>query len=584
LSAKKKKRSAAPKSAKSKRKTTVKDQSVNLLIGGEAGQGLATISDILCKALVRHGYFIIMSQDYMSRVRGGHNTFIIRVGTNEIDAARESYDVLVALNKETVGLHRAEMCKESLIIADTELAVEDKNCLSVPFEELTDKEFSNIAGLGVLASILGLKEEIVIKTALDYFGAKTEDIKEKNEQTVKKAFEWASANADYPFLKLEPPGHAATRLMINGNQAIALGALSAGLKFYSFYPMTPSTSIGVTLASYMKTYPIIVEQAEDEVAAMNMVIGASFAGAPAMVGTSGGGLALMTEGISLAGVSETPVVVIVAQRPGPATGLPTRTEQADLNFVLHAGHGEFPRAVLAPGTPRQCFYLTRKAFELAENIQSPVFVLTDQYLADCYQAVEPFDIADMKPVRTGIGPEKIKSVYKRYALTESGVSPRLFPGKTEHLVVGDSHEHTEDGHITEDQEVRKRMVEKRLKKMDVLKRDVIEPEFLGDKNPHILLVCWGSTKGSAIEAAGLLRGQGKKAAVLHFSQVWPLVPEQFMKYLESAGEVVWVESNATAQFARLIRRETGIDVERTILRYDGRPITAEYILRELKKG
>ena len=583
MSPKKKKRAAASKGAKSKGRTDTKDRSINLLIGGEAGQGLATISDILCKALVRHGYFIIMSQDYMSRVRGGHNTFTIRVDTDEINAARESYDVLVALNKETVELHRKEMRKESLIIADAGLAVEDKNCLSVPFEELTDKEFGNVAGLGVLASILGLEEKVVVKTVLDYFGAKAEDVREKNEQTLQKAFEWASANGDYPFLKLGSPKKTATRLMINGNQAIAVGALSAGLKFYAFYPMTPSTSIGVTLASYMKTHPIVVEQAEDEIAAMNMVIGASYAGAPAMVGTSGGGLALMSEGVSLAGVSETPVVIAVAQRPGPATGLPTRTEQADLNLVLHAGHGEFPRAILTPATPRQCFHLTRKAFELAEEIQSPVFVLTDQYLADCYQAVEPFAKADMKPVRKEVAPEKITSVYKRYAFTRSGVSPRLFPGTTEHLVVGDSHEHTEDGHITEDPKIRKRMVEKRLKKMGVLERKAVKPDFLGDKNPRILLVCWGSTKGAAVEASQILRGQGTKAAVLHFSQVWPLVPRQFLKQLESAAEVVWVESNATAQFAQLVRRETGIDIQKTILKYDGRPITAEYILSTLKK-
>ncbi len=567
-----------------KKGTIVKDETRNILIGGEAGQGLATINDILCKALVRHGYFIIVTQDYMSRVRGGHNTFAIRVGRDEPVAPKESYDLLIALNKETVELHREELHDDSLIIADSKLAVEGGNCLSVPFENLSEREFSNVAGLGILASILGLDWEILRTAVSDSFKGKSAEIIRKNEEALEKAFAWATANAHYPLLKLESPKERVKRLLINGNQAIALGALAAGIKFYSFYPMTPATSIGVALASYMDTYPLVVEQAEDEIAAMNMAIGASFAGVPAMVGTSGGGFALMTEAISLVGASETPVVVVVAQRPGPATGLPTRTEQADLFLVLHAGHGEFPRAILAPANPRQCFHMTRKAFDLAETSQGPVFVLSDQFLSDYYQAVEPFDISGQKPVKPGTDPDTVESVYKRYRFTENGVSPRLIPGKSTHLVVGDSHEHSEDGHITEDKVIRKQMVEKRLKKMEMLNREVIEPEFLGDDNPTILLVCWGSTRGSAIEAGNMLRKRGKKAAVLHFLQVWPLVPEGFMKYFETAQEIVFVESNATAQFARLVRRETGIEIGKTVLRYDGRPITPEYILRTLDEA
>lgn len=559
----------------------MKDETRNLLIGGEAGQGLATISDILCKALMRHGYFIIMTQDYMSRVRGGHNTFAIRVGRDEPIAPKESYDFLIAFNKETVELHRKELHSNSLIIADLKLAVEDGNCLNVPFEDLSEPQSANIAHLGILAAILGLDREILRKTVSDFFKGKSAEIIRKNEEALEKTFEWATANAHYPLLKLESPQSRVKRLMINGNQAIALGALSAGIKFYSFYPMTPATSIGVALASYMEKYPLVVEQAEDEIAAMNMAIGASFAGVPAMVGTSGGGFALMTEAVSLAGVSETPVVVVVAQRPGPATGLATRTEQADLFLVLHAGHGEFPRAILTPGNPGQCFHLTPKAFDLAEASQGPVFVLSDQFLADYYQAIEPFDMSGQQPVNPGAEPDKDNSVYKRYRFTEDCVSPRLIPGKSEHLVVGDSHEHSEDGHITEDQTIRKRMVEKRLKKMEFLKKEVIEPEFTGDENPELLLVCWGSTRGSAIEACNMLRERDTKAAVLHFPQVWPLVPEGFVRYLENAQEIVGVESNATAQFARLIRQETGVEIRKTILRYDGRPITPEYILRQL---
>jgi 2-oxoglutarate ferredoxin oxidoreductase subunit alpha len=327
---------------------------------------------------------------------------------------------------------------------------------------------------------------------------------------------------------------------------------------------------------------LVVEQAEDEIAAINMTIGASFAGAPSMVATSGGGFALMVEGVSLAAMTETPVVVIVAQRPGPATGLPTRTEQADLELILHAGHGEFPRAIFAPGTVQECFHLTRRAFELSERYQGPMFLLTDQFLADSYRAVKPLDVENLSPVR--VGTEAVGSLpYLRFAITESGVSPRLLPGMTEHLVVADSDEHTQDGHITEDLSVRKLMVEKRLRKREGLRSEVIPPEMEGKENPDVLLVSWGSSKGAVEEAASRLRSTRQRVATLHFSQVWPLVPEQFMSYLESARQVVSVEGNAFGQLARLIRRETGFHIDKRALRYDGLPLTPESILLELNR-
>jgi 2-oxoglutarate ferredoxin oxidoreductase subunit alpha len=326
---------------------------------------------------------------------------------------------------------------------------------------------------------------------------------------------------------------------------------------------------------------LIVEQAEDEIAAINMAIGASFAGAPSMVATSGGGFALMVEGVSLAAMTETPVVIAVAQRPGPATGLPTRTEQADLELVLHAGHGEFPRAIFSPGTVEECFHLTRKAFELAERYQGPAFLLTDQFLADSYRAVLPFDVENLSPVR--VGPEAVSTTapYRRYAITESWISPRLLPGMTEHLVVVDSDEHTADGHITEDLAVRTQMVEKRLRKGQVISAEVIHPDMEGKEKPELLLVSWGSSKGAVSEAAFRMRANGENVATLHFSQVWPLVPEHFMGYFEEAGEVVCIESNATGQLARLIRQETGFQIKRKVLRYDGLPLTPESILLEI---
>jgi 2-oxoglutarate ferredoxin oxidoreductase subunit alpha len=433
----------------------------------------------------------------------------------------------------------------------------------------------------VVNTLLGLDREVAAQTIDQFFGRKDPKVQEDNRQALEKSIEWAKT-IENKTLKLAPVTAREKMLMLSGNECLALGALAAGLKFYSFYPMTPATGIGQTLAALAEKTGIIVEQGEDEIAVLNMALGASFAGAPSMVATSGGGFALMVEAVSLAGMTETPIVIVVGQRPAPATGLPTRTEQADLEFVLHAAHGEFPRAVFAPGTVEDCFFIPGRALALAEKYQSPIFILTDQFVADSYRSVKPFELKDLTPVRPGAEENAIAQPYRRYAITESGISPRLLPGMSKHLVVADSDEHTEDGHLTEDLSVRKQMVEKRLRKLEGMRREIIPPEFIGDPDPDLLLVCWGSTKGSALEAAGDLRPGGRRVGVLHFTQVWPLAQEQFMERLQKAKQVICVESNAQGQFARLLRRETGFEIKQRILRYDGLPITPEYILREMK--
>jgi 2-oxoglutarate ferredoxin oxidoreductase subunit alpha len=288
----------------------------------------------------------------------------------------------------------------------------------------------------------------------------------------------------------------------------------------------------------------------------------------------------MVEGTSLAGMTETPLVVVIGQRPGPATGLPTRTGQEDLEFVLHAGHGEFPRAIFSPGTPEDCFSLARKAFFMAELSQGPVLVLTDQFLADSARAVEPFDVRELPAVRAGFAGE-VAAPYRRYAITEDGVSPRLLPGLTQHLVVADSDEHTEDGHLTEDLVVRNRMVVKRLAKLEGLRAETIPPRRDGPEEGELLLVCWGSTGGAVAEAAAGLRDRGLATATLHFTQLWPLDSQQFLGTLRAAKRVVFVESNAFGQFERLVRRETGFEASGHVRRFDGLPITPGYILRAL---
>ncbi len=556
---------------------------VTLLIGGEAGQGLVTLGQLLAKILVHAGYSILVTQSYQSRIRGGHNTFAIRVSTEAVVAPRESVDLLIAMNEETVTLHEAEVADGGLIVADEAHGTDTDGCLQVPYQQLAETRLANVVALGVVSVLLGLDQALVARTLNDFFGKKDHEMAEKNRQILTTALDWCGQQP-VTFEKLPPVAKPIQRMLMNGNEAIAMGALSAGVKFCSFYPMTPATSIALNLTAQAGRMGLVVEQAEDEIAAINMAIGASFAGVPSIVPTSGGGFALMTEGVSLAGMTETPVLIVVAQRPGPATGLPTRTEQADLELVLYAGHGEFPRAIYSPGTVEECFWLARKSVDVAAKFQSPVFLLTDQFLADSSRAVTPFDIDNLEPIDPGIATDASSLPYNRYAITPSGVSPRLLPGMSKHLVVADGDEHLVDGHLTEDLKVRNLMVEKRLRKEQGIMAEVVPPEFQGDESPDLLLVTWGSSKGSVMEAAAKLRNDSTRVGILHFSQVWPLVPDQFLGYLESAGEVVCVEGNVYGQLARLIRRETGFGVHRRVLRYDGLPITPEYVLRELGRA
>jgi 2-oxoglutarate ferredoxin oxidoreductase subunit alpha len=561
------------------RENKTKSETQNILIGGEAGQGLQTIGHIFSKSLVRSGFSVHVTQTYESRVRGGHNTFAIRAGKDKVLAPRESIDLLIALNEETIDIHRKKLASKACIIGNAEWKDGAKNWIGVPLKQFGNEIYWNTACLGVAAGLMGLDRQVVIKALEDTLG---KEKAEENRKVLDASYSWLGERS-YPWEKLPTVPNPPPRLMMNGHEAVALGAISAGLKFCAFYPMSPSTSIAQTLVDWADEMGLVVEQVEDEIAAINLAIGASYAGVPSMVPTSGGGFALMVESVSLAAISETPVVIAIGQRPGPATGLATRTEQGELWFVLNAGHGEFPRAIFAPGTIEECFYLTRKALELAEKYQGPMFILTDHFLADSYRDMEPMDVSKLSSVRPGCNPSSVKAPYLRYRITKSGISPRLLPGLSKHLVVADSHEHTEDGHMTENLSIRPKMVDKRLRKGDGIRSEVIPPDFQGDKKADLLFISWGSTKGAVEEAALQLRSGKKRVATLHFSQVWPMIPDQFVKHLEQSKRVICVESNATGQLAQLIRRETGFMIKNRISRYDGLALTPEYILNHLQR-
>ena len=385
-------------------------------------------------------------------------------------------------------------------------------------------------------------------------------------------------------LQFKPIGKS-SKILMNGNDSLSIAAMAAGCKFVAGYPMTPTTSILEYIAGKSKNYGILVIQAEDEISAINMIIGASYAGVRSMTATSGGGFCLMVEGLSLAGMTEIPIVVVLGQRPGPAIGLPTRTEQGELEFAIHSGHGEFPRAVFAPANIEDAFWLTVKAFNLAEKYQTPVIILTDHNLANSYETVDNFDFNLIKIEQGSLLADDDLSkinLYKRYLLTESGVSPRAIPFQGNALVVSDSDEHNEEGHIIEDADTRNKMVSKRMKKMIGLKTDVINPRIDRCVNAKYTLVGWGSTYGPIKEAAEYLKGNQIDVNVLHFNQVWPFPAEAATACLEKTKCIV-IENNATGQLSNLLRRETGIKPEYNILKFDGRPFSAEYIIREFQK-
>jgi 2-oxoglutarate ferredoxin oxidoreductase subunit alpha len=568
---------------------------ISFKIGGEAGQGLQSIGYVLAKSLAKGGFYVFANQDNESRIRGGHNFFQVRANDKPVQAVSEKIHVVIALDSRTISEHKQELVEGGVIIFDGEkIETSDSydNLLSVPFERLANEKtgktiMANSVAVGATLGLINYDFNILSTVLIDTFKEKGTEIVEKNVQAAKAGYDYVAEHSNTKFkYTIKGTNEPTNRLLLNGNEAIASSALISGCKFMSSYPMSPSTPIQQFFASKMNEYNVVFEQAEDEIAAINMALGASFAGARSMVATSGGGFSLMVEGVSLAGMTETPVVIIICQRPGPATGFPTRTEQAELEFIIHAAHGEFPRVVFAPGTPEQAFYLTSKAFNLAEKYQIPAFVLSDQYFSDSYFTTERFDTSSITIDRgeffTKWNAEKLGE-YKRHLVTESGISPRLRPGATGGLVVTDSDEHTEDGHITELAEVRMANVRKRLKKFDILKKEIQPPHLYGSQDPENLLIGWGSTYGPIKEATEMLNGRGSKVGMLHLSEIWPFPAEPVAEQLKQVKLSLSVENDATGQMAHLIRAETGIKVDAKILRFDGRPMTSEFILREFDK-
>jgi len=556
----------------------------NFRVGGEAGQGVQLAGFLLAKALARGGYHIFADQDYESRVRGGHNFFRVRVKDSRVGAIAEPIDMLIALDKESVDLHQKEVTGVTIFDGEKIKDAPGNSLFSVPLERLAgDKLMSNTVALGVALGLLDYDFEILAKVLRDHFG--TGDVSQKNTKAARAGYDYSQREFKKEFSHRLSPISPAKRLLLTGNEAISLGAIAAGCKFMAAYPMTPVSSIMEYIAAKSKDFDLVMVHAEDEIAAINMAIGAAYAGVRAMTATSGSGFCLMVEGLGLAGVTETPLVVVEGQRPGPAVGLPTRTEQGDLQFVLHAHQGDFPRAVLAPATIEDAFWITVKAFNLAEKYQLPVLILTDQHLASSYTTVDQFDLSKVTIDRGLLfsGNEAEQLEYKRHQITESGISPRAFPGQSKALAVTDADEHDETGHLIEDAEMRTAQVQKRLRKLLSLKKEISPPQLYGPKRAEMTLIGWGSTYGAIREAVDILRKEGASVDMVHLNELWPFPAEVIADAINRSHYSYIIENNATGQLARLIRMETGREVSGRILKYDGRPFTPAYIAEAVRK-
>ena len=564
-------------------------------LAGAAGQGIKTAGLIIAKALKRAGYMTFGYTEYPSLIRGGHNVYQIEVYDEVKSSVSSETDILLALDQASIEKHYLEMTNTGAIIYDENAVIISaevkekllqKNVAIYPIK-LTDEAknaggnvlMKNTVALGCLWKVLRL-ELSQIKPLIEETYDKSKEMIETNIKCLEAGFNNIKLQNDFA-INLTSKEIFKDNIFITGNEAIALGAISAGVRLYVSYPMTPASSILGYLAEEGPKYGMVVKQTEDEITAATMAIGAAHGGTRVMCGTSGGGFDLMTEALSLSGMTEIPFVCVIAQRPGPATGAPTMTAQGDLNLAIFAGHGEFPRIVISLSDPSDAFYLTSKALNLAERYQTPVLILTDKYLAESNFSIPKFDISKVEIDRGKILTEGDDSKL-RFDYTEDGISPRWFPGDKIATFLANSDEHSPKGYSTEDNSEIEKMMQKRMLKEKTILNALPEPEITGDsKTADLSIISWGSNKQVIKDVISDLEKTGKTFAVLHLTYMWPLKTEKLSQFIKDAKKSVVIELNATGQLAELIKRQTGLDVGQKILKHDGRPFIFEELMLKI---
>ncbi len=569
------------------------EEDIKIIVGGPAGSGAMSLGISIGRAIKRHGWYVYVYDDHPSLIKGGHNMVHIRASKDKIHSQRKGADILIALDKLSIERHIDEIFEGGIVIYNSTIDKsipkrDDITYVSVNFarilNELGHIKYYNMVALGVVARVLNMNKKVVENVIKDTFKSKGKDVVSENVKAMIYGYNEVK-NVKYS-KEIELIKEDKERLFMNGNESATIGAIKSGVKFVGMYPMTPTSPILTYMSKYEKNKRIIVKQTEDEIAAINSAIGASFSGVRSLVATSGGGFSLMVEALGMAGMMELPIVVIEGQRASPSTGMPTYTEQGDLRFVLHASQGEFPRVVVSPGDVEETFYVVFDAFNIADRLQVPVIVLMDKHLCSVHETIERFNTKLLKINRgkflTKEEAEKIKE-YKRYdTKMDDGISYRTIPSYPNTMYVSSSYEHDDTGFTTEDAEIRKKQMEKRMKKLDYLDREIYRIRVYETSNPQINLVCWGSTKMACMEAQKMLLNEGIGSRVLHYLYLHPFPYEDSMKYLSELPSLL-VELNYTGQLSGLIREHTGIEIKHKYLKYDGRPFYPEDIVERVKE-
>lgn len=566
-------------------------------IGGQQGEGIDSTGEIFATALMRQGFHIASHKHYASRIKGGHTYYQIRASNKRTYYHGETTDVLVALDKESYDHNFPMMSPGGFILMENKKeekveVVDGITVIHASFaklaEELGNKIIRNMIALGASVYLMGMHYDIFAPLVKQKFSSKGQAIVDLNINALKAGYEYIQKLNVQPFSMEKPEPKDQALLM--GNEAFAFGAIAAGCRFLSAYPITPASEIMEYMKANLPKVGGAAVQAEDELAGILMAIGAGYAGVRSMTSTSGPGLSLKTEALGLAGMSETPVVIVNSQRGGPGTGLPTKYEQSDINTMIYAGHGEFPRIVLAPSTVEECITMAGTAFNMAEKYQTPVIVALDAMLSVNKQSCPDFDLSKMEPIDRGklLTEEQLAELnefnFKRYRFTEDGISPRSIPGQKGGVFTANSNEHSETGHITEDPEIRTAMMNKRMNKLADFKMKGYE--FIGgeERAVDILFIGIGSTRGVIEEIVNDLNAQGKNAGLAQVKVLHPFQKEGLEDLIHSAKEVFVVENNWSGQLADIIRKEmlVGDDKIKSITKYDGNPFTKQDILRQME--
>ena len=575
---------------------------LKLLAGGEAGDGVFAVSDMLALMFARAGLEVLTTQTYSSRIRGGHINASVRVAERELFSQGDELDLLIALDLETVELHRRAVRHGGIILYDNSQGeidlgdLEQRQITVFPIparkiarEKLNAPIMKNIVMTGAALTTVNFDLDFAILGGLirERFLRKGEKVVGKNMEAAaagQEQIQGANKLINYRLEKRERP----RKMLLQGSDAVAFGALVAGCRFMASYPITPASDVMEYLVTKFPKYNGVMVQAEDELSAINMAIGAAFSGARSITASSGPGIALMVEALGLAAVTEIPLVLVDVQRCGPSTGMPTRMEQADLNLLIYGAHGEIPRIVIAPSDIEECFYQTVRAFNLAEKYQCPVIVATDQYLSQSQRTTQPFDLSKVTIDRgwllTDDELERLNGPFKRYLITDRGISPRTIPSQERGIFKTTGVEHVETGNATENPDARARMMKKRFLKLDTFRQeDMLPPKIFGNPEGDITIVGWGSTKGVILEVMQRFKHEeGIDLKLMQLLDIWPFPDQAVADVLRTSRQVVVVENNFTGQMANLIRQQTGIECSK-VVKYNGAPFSPTELYQRLKE-